>query len=99
VAARAGLGRKALTVGSGTAKAKADGTIALEHGPDQRLTSVVYIEAFRAATEKALHGKGVQLRWIDTLRSRTSANGETHCYTDVVREPGALSTWWKANSA
>jgi hypothetical protein len=42
-------------------------------------------------------GKGVERRWVDTLPFPHDRERETHRYMNAVREPGALSTLWKAN--
>ncbi|MBE2317580.1 hypothetical protein DVA67_016475 [Solirubrobacter sp. CPCC 204708] len=64
------------------------------HGPERGGKDV-----FKAAIAHALKGRGVNLRWVDTLPFPHVRLGETHCYTNAVRDPGALRRWWEAAGA
>lgn len=64
------------------------------HGPRRNGKDV-----FKTATERALKRHGVNLRWVDTMPFPHVRLGEVHCYTNAIRDPGALKAWWEPGGA
>jgi len=64
------------------------------HGPRRKGKDV-----FKAAIATVLEGRGVTLRWVDTMPFPHVRLGEVHCYTNAIRDPGALKAWWEVGGA
>ncbi|MCO1617894.1 protein-arginine deiminase domain-containing protein [Micromonospora sp. CPM1] len=64
-----------------------------QHGPRQGGYDV-----FQRATEEALGRAGVRVRWVedwDYSHYVGTAGGDIHCVTNVQRDLGGTTPWWR----
>ncbi|MFI6099145.1 protein-arginine deiminase family protein [Lentzea sp. NPDC051213] len=65
--------------------------------PDPHGPRVGGTDLFKRATEQALAGTPVSLRWIEDWDFAHERQGEVHCVTNALRDP-TRADWWTAGS-
>ena len=51
-------------------------------------------DIFQVATERALRGNGVRVRWVEDLGWAHYGGGEVHCTTNAWRDTSGQRPWW-----
>ena len=63
--------------------------VAKQHGP-----LINGVDVFEKAIATALGDSGLSVQWVEDYVQAHGGNGEIHCQSNVLRDPGGLSKWW-----